>query len=267
MSRYIFLLVAFLLVSCSPPEVQLQTTSAQAPTVSPTNTALANTPTASKINTPLPQAPTASSTHTPAPAPAHTNTPTQESTPDMRIIIGEPLNFLPGHEDIPYQYWNPGIASWDSPISNDEIINLLGAEEGRKYINKTTRVLGHKRCLLRSTGNVYFPEVICFKMVFYETIEGASLALSPDWDPLNLYGNEMFIDGLESIGDESYFTYEEHHISGNDYDVNYTVRFRIRNVQVGVNIWGRKGFMDIQFLISLAKMIEGIFLYAPMINP
>jgi hypothetical protein len=263
MSRFFSLLIAIVLVSCSPLENQSKTTFAQTPSASLTAVALINTPTATKPDTPVPQMPTASPTR----SPALTKTPKQESTPDIRIIMGEPLNYLPGHEDVPYQYWNPGVASWDSPITNDEIISMLGAEEGNIYILKTGRKLGHKRCLLRSTGNIYFPEVVCFKLVFYESFEGASLALSPDWDPLNLYGNENFINGLETIGDESYFTYDEHLISGDEYDINYTVRFRIRNVLVSVNIWGRKGFIDLQLLIDLAKMIEGIFLYAPMINP
>jgi hypothetical protein len=263
MSRFYFLLFTFLVVSCSPPEVQVQTNSAQIQSASPTDTTLINTPTASSTNTPLPQTPTAA----PSRPSSQTNTPTQESASDIRIIIGEPQEYLPGNEEMSYRYWNPGVSSWDSPITNDEILDLLGEEEGIKYLEITDRILGHKRCFLRRTGNIYLPEIICFRLIFYGTYEGASLALSPDWDPLDLYEDEILIEGLTTVGEESYITYAEHHIGEEEYDINYTVRFRIRNVQAGVNIWGRKGFIEIQYLINLAKILESNFLYAPIINP
>lgn len=271
MRKCLILLIAFLLGSCAPSETQVATAVTQTPTTRPTYTL-----TPKHTLTPKPARPTDTPTSTytltpqtthPTDTPASIYSPTPKVEPDGRIIVGQPVDYMPRPEDLDRWYWNPGISSWDSPMTNEQIIDLLGVEEGQKYIEKSGRKLGHNRCLLRKTGNDYLPEIICFQIIFYETSEGASQALSPDWDPLGWYTDEIFIEGIETIGEESYFTYKEHDVDGDENAIDFTSRFRIRNVHGSVNIWGKKGYIDVQYLINISKWLESLLLYAPTMNP
>jgi hypothetical protein len=271
MRKCLILLIAFLLASCASSETRVTTALSQTTATRPTDTLTPTYTLTPKVARP-PGAPASTRTLTPqtatlADTPASTSSPTLKIEPDGRIIVGQPVDYMPRPEELARWYWSPGISSWDSPITNEQIIDLLGVEEGQKYIEKTGRKLGHSRCLLRKTGNDYLPEIICFTVIFYETTEGASLALTPDWDPLDWYTDEIFIEGIETIGEESYFTYKEHDVDGDENDIDFTSRFRIRNVHGGVNIWGKKGYIDVRYLINLTKWLESILLYAPTMNP
>ncbi|MGD8458000.1 MAG: hypothetical protein PVF83_16610 [Anaerolineales bacterium] len=254
MRKYLVLFIALLLVSCSTFENRVALTVTHTQTINPTDF-----PTSTQT--------LVLQTSSPTDPPVSVFSPTPDPTPDGRIIVGQPVDYIPKYEELSQWYWNPGVGSWDSPITNEQIITLLGEKEGHEYIQKTGRKSGQNRCLMRKTGNDYLPEIICFRVIFYDSMDGAGLALSPDWDPLGWYADETLIEGNETLGEESFFTYTEQCVTEDECDISYTVRFRIRNVQGVVNIRGRKGFIDTQYLIDVGRYLESILIYAPTMYP
>lgn len=72
--------------------------------------------------------------NTPEPTPSHT------PTPDVRIITGDPEDYILQKDDLPDKYILP--QGWSSPHLNSEILSARGVEDGKAYLEATGRIGG-----------------------------------------------------------------------------------------------------------------------------
>ncbi|MFH1634823.1 MAG: hypothetical protein ABIG63_12575, partial [Chloroflexota bacterium] len=88
--------------------------------------------------------PTFTITSTSTPEPTNTETPTSTSTPsptpDLRIISGDPEDYILQKDDLPNKYiLYPGDST---PHENSEILSARGTEDGKAYLAATGRIKG-----------------------------------------------------------------------------------------------------------------------------
>jgi hypothetical protein len=196
------ILISVFISSCSQGEVSesdIQTAIALTQAVI-TNT-ITPLPISTSTFTPT-LAPTDTPTQTSTPTKTPKNTPTLTPTPDLRVIDGDPMDFLLQKIDLPPEakYYLPD-SSWISPHRNSEIISAWGVEEGRKYLEETGRIDGWWVIYLRGTITVTAPEQIYDNVVKYATAEGAQLVVKKYGDRRVEEQDFTEVDPIEIIGD------------------------------------------------------------------
>lgn len=81
--------------------------------------------------------------------------------------------------DLSVSYYLP--AGETGRLSNKEVIGKLGELEGKRYVAATGRVDGWETRLKRTSGGIIAPAGYYSTIDVFETNDGASLALSPQW--------------------------------------------------------------------------------------
>jgi hypothetical protein len=140
--------------------------------------------------------------------------------------------------DIPY-YIDP---SGDSPLTNDEVVLIMGVAEGKAFVTRTGRIDGWETTLLRVNNNDIGPQKYKNSISIYETAGGAADALDPHY----LWGyttpeevpQDYLTDNCNIGSDCTIYTSEEFYTVSGLTVMRYDVTFRYRNAAVWVSVTG-----------------------------
>ena len=275
MKRIIFVLFVFVLSACAnqPSESDIQTAIAQTqeanpaftntvePTETPTNT-VSNTPT----NTPT-DVPT--ETKTPTPTETLTPSPTPSPTPDMRIITGDPYDFILVENDLPDRYYLK--RGYSSPHINKEILSGWGIEEGKAYLEATGRIGGWVIYYILGSPTAIAPEWIRSIIVMYDNVDGPDILNEPEWD--QQYADKVR-DGIwepinyeMELGDDNRVYIRRKRQPNGKYKVWYFIEFWYRNVWASVSGYGWEPDVNHDYLENAAREILTKLEAAPLTNP
>lgn len=173
-------------------------------------------------------------------------------TPDIRVFTDPPGNFLIEEEDLNGMYYIPDESGWEGPSTNQDVLEIRGEENGQAYIEATGRVDGIFRCFHRIYDLATVPLELCVHIVRFETVQGASLSMTPAWDFYRV-GEKIFITDYPPIGDESIALH--YPPEAGDSSVEYWLTFRVRNILVDVTAYGLPGNQDINLLIGVGRKV------------
>jgi len=134
--------------------------------------------------------------------------------------------------DMAYGYHVP--AGEEVRYGNDYYIGQFGEYQGKSFIVETGRVDGWKLRIKRDSSKDITPAVFESYVEVYETADGASLALSPEWfwayNDADRAPDEFVKNGCD-IGQECLlFTYEDFDPATGLTTERYDVAFRYHNI-------------------------------------
>ncbi len=143
-------------------------------------------------------------------------------------------------------------------VSNNSVVLDMGEYEGKTYITQTGRVDGWWIQLRRSNNAVVAPAIYESSIDVFETVEGAALALSPDW--FWAYSDENtpteFIDTSCGFGDQCiFFMYERFDPATRLTTLRYDIAFTYRNVLVWVSARGLDVEITEQDALDAAQLL------------
>lgn len=207
---------------------------------------------------------TGTATATLTPEPTATLTPT--ATPDVRVIDGDPHEYLLGLDDMPpdARYYLPG-SNWTSPHRNSEIVSGWGVEEGREYLEATGRIDGWWVVYKRGTNTVTAPEQVYDNVILYRDASGPLLVLqefditcdNPDLD----YAS---VPGRPTIGEASKACVRGEMQPNGRRRTWYTVEFAYRNVLHNMNAYGWEYEVEYEYLEAIAMTLLAQLQAAPL---
>jgi len=268
MKRIIILLIICIFLSaCTPTEAQIQTALAQTEEAKPTSTDT-NLPTNMHTITPsltpsLTPSQTLTQTHTQTLTFTHTqtNTATPTLTPDLRIIIGDPEDYILLKEDVPIRYI---LHAGDStPHNNSEILSVRGIEEGKAYLDSTGRLSGWIIYYGRDDNTAIAPEWIRSYIVMYDSNEGPRIAKEEwDWDDEDI----EFLDIAMDLGDWNRTRVYKERSSGGKYYLRYAIEFYYRSIWAEIMVWGWESEIKHEFVENAARAVLEKLKNAPLSN-
>jgi hypothetical protein len=186
----------------------------------------------------------------PPPGPAPTTAP--ETPPDTRVYTDPLEDFLLEEEDLKGLYYIPDESGWEGLTTNQDILNIRELADAQSYIDATGRVEGQYRCFHKSYERATVPLELCFYIVRFETAQGASLAMTPEWDSYRV-GEEIIITDVPPIGDESNALH--YPPEPGEEAVEYYVTFRVRNIFVDILGFGLEENIDINNLVGYGRKV------------
>jgi len=250
MKRISLVLIVLLLSACTaetPSASQIETAIAQTqaanltftPTEKPTRT---DVPT----NTPEPTA-----TYPPEPTTTFTPEPTPSPTPDVRIIVGNPEDYILLPEDLPNKYiLNRGDST---PHINSEILSARGIEDGKAYLEATGRLGGWIIWYECVESTAIAPDWIRSYIVMYDSVDGPDIAMLPEWN--TVYEDFEIIKMDIDLGEWNQVSeYRERQPSGKYY-VNYVIEFTYRNIWAEVMGIGLETDVRHEYLEDAARAV------------
>lgn len=207
--------------------------------------------------------PTSTFTLTPEPTSTLTPTVTFTPTPDIRIIEGDPDDFILSKDDLPDKYiLYPGDST---PHNNSEILDVRGVEEGKAYLDATGRIGGWIIYYGLVDDTVIAPEWIRSYIVMYDNVNGPSIAQSPEWDWAG--EDREILDINVNLGDRSrVYTIRERQSSGKVY-VFYAIQFSYRNVWAEVMGIGYESDIRHEYVENAARAVLEKLKNAPLSMP
>lgn len=155
--------------------------------------------------------------------------------PNTFIRVQDQYVLLP--TDLPTAYYRPEGET--GRVSNREYIGAAGELQGKQFVSATGRVDGWETRLKRTTNKEIAPAGWYSTIDVFETNDGASLALSPEWfwvyaDPERA-PTEWLKDGCD-LGQECLMWVNERFDQVERITIlSYHVAFRFHNVVVWVN--------------------------------
>lgn len=169
---------------------------------------------------------------------------------DLAILASnqlEPKNFVRIQRDhvlrpddlrIDYQFESAG----DSPWTNGEIIQVMGQNDGKRFISETGRVDGWQSGLAKVTTSDLGPETYTSRIQVFETEDGADQALKSKWF-WGYTAKEENYDNFEedtcSIGNDCITVfYDLYYQESGLIKVRYDVAFRYENIVVWISANG-----------------------------
>lgn len=198
-------------------------------------------------------------TDTPPPTPTFTPQPTPTVPVDTRIVDDKLKNFILTKSDLPKSadYIIPN-QTWSSPLTNDEVISYMGADEGNKFLSDSGRVTGWEGGYRRRSKGVGadYPYELDFQIHQFKTVDGANNLMDqvlaeqgyqefdfPSEDPALIY--ESTFEGEKN----TYF-------AGRTVD-NLSLAVQHRNLVVMISLYGFEGSGEVtqEFAIEMANKI------------
>lgn len=231
---FLFLLIAFLIVGCQPSQTSVQTAVAETQISAPSNTPTL-TPTVIPTLTPKP-------TFTPPPSP----------TPDLRVIKTDSEKLILTTLDLPKdaEYYVPKIISYFSyPDRNSNVIQRMGSEVGKNFIEETGRVDGWYVTYDRGNGAGKYPEEILDHITVFQRASGAELYITKYIESF-IYEGYTPVEGAPVIGDMSRtYTYKK------DTQIGYLIVFSYKNVVHDLAEFGVESEVRPDFIENLADIL------------
>lgn len=249
--RAIVIAVLFL-TGCSPSQEQILK-------------AIFETQTANPITKTISPSVTPTISVTPSPIPTLT------PTPDIRIIEGQPKDFILQRLDLPEAGgYFLRAKRLIGRISNEEVIGSWGREIGTKYLNKTGRVDGWFVNYERGLTQPNLPKYVYCRVENFQTSAGALTTLDDynwaEWPPFNL---EMTItsDQLDEL-ENNYHSYEKIWMDdAGDLNIQYVVSAAYYNFFISCSGKGKKEDVPPEFVAHLVYIIKYRLRFAPLVTP
>jgi hypothetical protein len=247
----IFLFMLIVGCSSAPSQDAIQTAIAQTEQALPTQTS-----TFVPVSTNTPE-PTFTTVPTVAPSP----------TPDLRVIDGNPEDFLLQREDLPKdaKYYLPG-SDWISPHRNSEVVSGWGIDKGREYLEKTGRVDGWWVYYDRGTKTVIAPEEVYDNAILFRTAEGARRLISEYGNCSDPESGFTKLDTDLKIGDMTAVCMKREMQSSGDNRAWYLIEFSYRNFGHTVMGWGWENEVRPEYLQAIAQTLLAKLEAAPLSN-
>jgi hypothetical protein len=262
MKRISILIIVLLLSACTaetPSASQIETAIAQTQAANPTSTPTEK-PTSTEVPTNTPE-PTATST--PEPTATFTPEPTPSPTPDVRIIVGNPEDYILLPEDLPNKYiLNRGDST---PHINSEILSARGIEDGKAYLEATGRLGGWIIWYECVESTAIAPDWIRSYIVMYDSIDGPDIAMLPEWN--TVYEGYETIDLDLKLGEWNRVSvYKERQASGK-YFLRYVIEFTYRNIWAEIYGSGIESDVRHEYLENAARAVLEKLEAAPLDFP
>lgn len=132
--------------------------------------------------------------------------------------------------------------SGESPISNDELVLLMGTAAGKEFVTTTGRIDGWETTLLRTNENDIGAQKVKNSVSIFEAADGAEMALEPQY--LWQYATpdeppQDYVTDNCNVGSNcTMYTSEEFFTVSGLTVIRYDVTFTYRNAGVWVSISG-----------------------------
>lgn len=189
--------------------------------------------------------------------------PSPTPTPDLRVIIGKPEDYILQKEDLPDKYiLKPG---WSTPHNNSEILSARGVNEGTAYLEATGRIGGWIVYYDLVESTTIAPEVIESYLVMYDNVYGSKIAKSPEWDTLE--ENQEIIDIDLVLGEWNRVTIMRERQSNGKYYVWYAIEFIYRNIWTEVMAGGMESDVQHDYVENVARVVLAKLETAPLGEP
>ncbi len=173
---------------------------------------------------------------------------------DPKSLENELSSFVLRDEDLPDDYRLP--PGGENIVTTMTLINEMGELQAKRYVLATGRVNGWRIQLERERKDAFAPSYFESSIELFESVDGAKLALSPEWFPAYQDGEPDWVDGGCDLGDECLFYYSEKHDPAQGLTtLRYQVAFVYRNVLVWV--MGRGLDIDVtpEYILNAAQAI------------
>lgn len=222
--------------------------------------AIAETQTAIAPEELISPSPTLNPTSTLAPTNTFTPMPTITPTPDLRVIEGEPMDFILQRMDLPEDggYYLPGD-KWVGRLSNEEVISTWNAIEAKEFITKSKRIDGWFVNYKRSAKKTTLPEKVYCLVEKYSTFQGANLTLTEEFNTLEKYLNKYKMtksdDAYPELGDMYVTYYREWKDGPGDVKLDYLITATYYNFSISCKAIGFRGEFETKLV---AKMVGAI---------
>jgi hypothetical protein len=207
--------------------------------------------------------------------PIITNTPepTITPTPDLRVIAGDPQDFLLVQDDLPKEakYYLP-YSSWIQRDSNTEIVQDWGTELGQEYIAKSERIDGWSKSYLRGSTTIKVPRVVSCDVVKYKTSEGALLS-HLEYNSLVQPSRTSDLEWIKStdvfpeLSDQALAYYVEVYNGDGEKEIEYHVEDTYFNFLVNCYSYSVKEDIDPTFTGNLVSIIINKLKNEPLVSP
>jgi len=255
----ISVLIVFIVVGCTPSPDIVERAYGE------TQTAIVMLSTNTPVITSTP-------TETSTPNPTDTPEPTLTPTPDLRVVDGDPLDFILKPADLPResQFYMPD-PTWTGRHSNNEVIGGWGVDEGQEYLARTGRIDSWWVELLRGSQVLTAPQNIYCNVVEYKTTEGAQISLL-EYNVIAYpeRGNVEFFLAKEEfpeLGDTQIAYYHEYTADSGEKEIYYYVEATYYNYLVDCFGWGRKVEVKPEYVANVVDIILNKIKSAPLIVP
>lgn len=176
---------------------------------------------------------------------------------DQAQFIVKMNELVLGPKDMPVPY---RIASGSNArFDNASAATAMGSELGKPYIAATGRVDGWDLFMERANATDIGPESYRSRVEIFETVEGASAAISEQWfwaytDPKKT--PTEWLSKNCNVGNECLsFMYQEAKPGAGAVHERYDVAFRYRNSLVWVFVNGVQGDVSEEVALDAARMI------------
>jgi hypothetical protein len=262
---FTYAIICITLLGCVPSENYIQTAIAETESSKPVNTIIEEPTLSLSVTLPPTDTPSITPSETPtlSPTVTPTDTPTITPTPDKRIILGNPEDYILLPIDIPDHYI---LQSGDStPHLNQEILYVRGTEDGKAYLEATGRIGGWIIYYVLSDPTAIAPEWIRSYVVMYDKVDGPSIVISPEfefpWEGAEIVNIEM------DLGDWSLVQIKKERQPSGKNLVWYAIEFIYKNVWAEVMGKGFESDINHQYLENLARIMLQKLENAPLGNP
>lgn len=219
-------------------------------------------------------------TDTPQPTPAFTPTadmtvttaPTLAPTADLRIIEGDPQDFLLQVADLPNesQFYLPD-ETWTSRASNNETLEVWGAERGAEYIARTGRIDGWWVNFIRGSERLKAPEGVYCEVVKYKTADGALLTVKEYNTPKTPFLSDLTWitsnDKFPELGNQTVTSYSEYSSDSGAPYTGYKVETSYYNFFVGCEGYGPATDVEPDYVAGLVEIIINKMKTANLVTP
>jgi len=196
-------------------------------------------------------------------SPSPTTQPTFSPTPDLRVIIGKPEDYILEKDDLPDKFiLSPG---WSTPHINSEILSVRGVEEGKAYIEATGRIGGWIIYYDLVDSTAIAPEWIESYIVMYDSVDGPKIAKSPEWDWLE--EDQEVIEIEMDLGDWNRVTIIRERQPNGKFYVWYTIEFIYRNIWTEVMAGGMESDVRHEYVEDAARIVLAKLEAAPLGEP
>lgn len=198
--------------------------------------------------------------------------PTLTPTPDIRVVQGDPIDFILQPEDLPKesQFYLPD-SSWTGRHSNNEVIQGWGVDEGRNYLARTGRVDGWWVELYRGSQILAAPQNVYCEIVQYETSKGAStsnieynIIVMPSRSTFTwTQGKEVFTE----LGDHTITYFREWTEDSGEKWIDYDIETTYYNYLISCAGIGRKVEVEPEYVANLVEIVLNKMKAVPLALP
>lgn len=202
-------------------------------------------------------------TLTPVPTSSPTPIPTQSPTPDIRIIGGDPEDYILVPEDLPDKFILSRGNS--TPHLNSEILSARGVEDGKKYLDATGRIGGWIIWYYRASEIPIAPDWIQSYIVMYDSVEGPVVAKSDEYDWVD--EDWEILDMDLDLGDWNRVSIFRERQSSGKYYVWYAIEFHYKNVWSEVLGQGLESDVQHEYIEDAALAVLEKLQEAPLSAP